>query len=100
MSQIRRSLPDKHINLFPRNLPIKVILKSLANSTPHAVKPERDTSIGISIKAVFIAISEVSRVLRTPKVNARLHTEMITTAEDGPDRAGYPEPNDRNMEPN
>ena len=46
------------------------------------------------------AISEVSRVLRTPKVNARLHTEMITTAEDGPDKAGYPEPNDRNTEPN
>ena len=40
---------------------MSVRLYFLANSTPQAVKPERDAKIGIPMLMVFITISEVKR---------------------------------------
>jgi len=56
-----RSAPDSATKRLPRARPISVRPACRASSTPQAVKPERETSTGISIITVLITISEVSR---------------------------------------
>ena len=55
-----RSWPDNAMKRFPRARPTSVSPTCRARSTPHAVKPERDTRIGIPIRTVLMIISEVS----------------------------------------
>ncbi len=46
---------------LPLQRPISVRFASRASSTPQAVKPDRDTRMGMPIRTVLITISEVSR---------------------------------------
>ena len=52
---------DKAMKRFPRARPISVNPTCRARSTPQAVKPDRETRMGIPIRTVLITISEVSR---------------------------------------
>jgi hypothetical protein len=52
--------PDSARNRLPRARPITVMPTCRARSTPHAVKPDRDTRIGIRMAAHLRIISEVS----------------------------------------
>src|SRR5437868_9018712 len=56
-----RCSPDSAMKRLPRVRPTSVSPTCRARSTPQAVNPERDTSIGIPIRTVLITISEVSR---------------------------------------
>jgi hypothetical protein len=56
-----RSAPDNAMKRFPRVRPTSVNPTCRARSTPQAVKPERDTRIGMPMRTVLITISEVSR---------------------------------------
>src|SRR6185503_1832608 len=60
-SNTRRCSPDSATKRLPRARPINVKPAFFANSTPQAVKPERDTSTGMRILTVLITISDVRR---------------------------------------
>ena len=56
-----RSSPDIAMKRLPRVRPTRVSPTCRASSTPQAVKPDRETRIGIPMRTVLITISEVSR---------------------------------------
>jgi hypothetical protein len=56
-----RSWPASAMKRLPLARPTRVSPTWRARSTPQAVKPERETRIGIPIRTVLMIISEVSR---------------------------------------
>jgi len=60
-SNTMRSSPASATKRLPRARPTNVRLALRASSTPQAVKPERDTRIGMPMRTVLITISEVRR---------------------------------------
>src|SRR5262245_31164601 len=56
-----RSSPASATKRLPRARPTSVRFALRASSTPQAVKPERETRIGMPMRTVLMTISEVRR---------------------------------------
>ena len=61
LSKTMRCTPASAVNRLPLARPISVRSAFCASSTPQAVKPERETRIGMRICTHLITISEVRR---------------------------------------